>query len=223
MIDIQHITKQFSEGRGVLTVLQNLSFSIKPGEKVAIMGASGSGKTTLLQIIGGLDRTTSGSVRIDGQELSRLDSKSLAHFRNTSLGFIFQFHHLLSDFTALENVFIPGLIQKKNRKELEKRAKDLLKDVGLDKRFSHLPSELSGGERQRVALARALFNNPALILADEPTGNLDRENTRHFLEIVDTLNKKNRQTFLIATHDEEVADFMDYRLILENGSVVKRG
>lgn len=222
MIEVKNLTKSFREGSGLLTVLKNLSFTIHEGDKVAIMGASGSGKTTLLQILGGLDIPSSGSVVIGGAPIHIHKGKQLAQFRNKYLGYVFQFHHLLSDFSAIENVIIPGLIGRMKKSEAYERASELLNDVGLSHRLRHNPGTLSGGERQRVALARALFNNPALILADEPTGNLDKENTEHFLEIIDRLNSKNKQTFLIATHDDAVASEMDYTLILEDGNV-KRG
>lgn len=221
MLRIDSVTRRFSEGGSTLTVLEDLSFDIAPGSKVALMGASGAGKTTLLQIIGGLDHPTSGSVSIDGTYMNKLREKPLANFRNKNLGFIFQFHHLMSDFTALENVFMPGLIAGMKRPACHVKARNLLKEVGVNHRAKHHPGELSGGERQRVALARALFNDPALILADEPTGNLDRENREHFLDLVDKLNREKNQTFLIATHDDDVAAAMDYRLVLRDKKVYK--
>lgn len=223
MIQVTGLSKDFPEGNGFLSVLKDLSFTIHEGDKVAIMGASGSGKTTLLQILGGLDTPTKGAVVIDGAPLKMNSDKELAQFRNKYLGYVFQFHHLLSDFSAIENVIIPGMIAGLSKKEAMKRAADLLTEVGLSHRLNHNPGTLSGGERQRVALARALYNAPALVLADEPTGNLDKENTEHFLEIIDRLNKKNKQTFLIATHDDSVASEMDYTLVLEDGKVLKRG
>lgn len=221
MLKIDSITRTFEDAGEKLTVLENLSFDIEPGSKVALMGASGAGKTTLLQIIGGLDKPTSGTVSIDDTMMHNLSEKRTAKFRNNNLGFIFQFHHLMTDFTALENVYIPGLISGKSKAECQQRAMQLLKDVGVAHRAGHHPGELSGGERQRVALARALFNDPALILADEPTGNLDRENREHFLALVDRLNKEKGQTFLIATHDDDVAAAMDYRLVLRDKKVYK--
>lgn len=223
MIEVLNVTKRFREGSGYLTVLNDLSFTINEGDKVAIMGASGSGKTTLLQILGGLDIPSAGSVIIDRAPLNLHKGRELARFRNKYLGYVFQFHHLLSDFSAIENVIIPGLIAGMKKGDALKRAAQMLADVGLSHRLNHNQGTLSGGERQRVALARALFNKPALVLADEPTGNLDKENTEHFLEIIDTLNKKNKQTFLIATHDDAVASEMDYTLILEDGKILKRG
>ncbi len=221
MLTIENITRRFTEGDSTLTVLERLNFTIEPGTRAALMGASGSGKTTLLQIIGGLDRPTEGSVKINGTEIGKMSEKALAKFRSEQLGFIFQFHHLMSDFTAIENVYIPGLIAGKSKTFCEQRAMELLREVGVDHRAKHHPGELSGGERQRVALARALFNKPALILADEPTGNLDRENRQHFLDLVERLNRETGQTFLIATHDDDVASAMDYRLILEDKQITK--
>lgn len=221
MLSIENITRRFSEGDSLLTVLENLNFTIQPGTRAALMGASGSGKTTLLQIIGGLDQPSEGSVKIKGIEIGKMNQKDLAKFRSEQLGFIFQFHHLMSDFTAIENVYIPGLIAGKPKSECIDRAMELLREVGVDHRSKHHPGELSGGERQRVALARALFNKPALILADEPTGNLDRENRQHFLDLVARLNRETGQTFLIATHDEDVAAAMDYRLILNDKQITK--
>jgi len=221
MLTIENITRRFTEGDSTLTVLERLNFTIEPGTRAALMGASGSGKTTLLQIIGGLDRPTEGSVKIKGVEIGKMSEKALAKFRSEQLGFIFQFHHLMSDFTAIENVYIPGLIAGKSKTFCEQRAMELLREVGVDHRAKHHPGELSGGERQRVALARALFNKPALILADEPTGNLDRENRQHFLDLVERLNRETGQTFLIATHDDDVASAMDYRLILEDKQITK--
>lgn len=223
MVEVKDICRSFKESDGSeLEILKNISFTIQKGDKVALMGASGSGKTTLLQIIGGLDRQTSGEIWIDGNECGRLSSKELAKFRNETLGYIFQFHHLLSDFKAIENVAMPGIIGGMSRKEASERAKKYLEMVGLSERLEHHPAELSGGERQRVALARALFNSPSLLLADEPTGNLDSENSQHFLDIISDLNKNEGQTVLIATHDNRVADAMDYCLIIEDGVVVRR-
>ncbi len=221
MLKIDSITRQFNEGGSTLTVLENLSFEIEPGAKVALMGASGAGKTTLLQIIGGLDKPTMGEISMNNILMNKLSDKKMAKFRNDELGFIFQFHHLMTDFTALENAYMPGMIAGMKRTDCIERAKKLLEQVGVAHRGSHHPGELSGGERQRVALARALFNNPSLILADEPTGNLDRENRHAFLDLVDRLNSETNQTFLIATHDDEVASAMDYRLILDNKTVYK--
>ncbi len=221
MLKIDSITREFTEGGTTLTVLKDLTFAIEPGSKVALMGASGAGKTTLLQIIGGLDKPTSGTVSINETAMHHLKEKTMAEFRNKNLGFIFQFHHLMADFTALENVFMPGLISGMSKLSCKKKATSLLMEVGVNHRAKHHPGELSGGERQRVALARALFNDPALILADEPTGNLDRDNREHFLRLVDKLNREKKQTFLIATHDDDVAEAMDYKLILRDKQVYK--
>jgi len=187
---------------------------------VALVGVSGAGKTTLLQILGGLDRATSGSVEIAGRELSSMTPRQTAEFRNRSIGFVFQFHHLLPDFTALENVFIPGLIGGKERRECELRARELLEEFGLSRRLTHYPSELSGGERQRVALARAMYNKPDLVLADEPTGNLDRENSEQMLQMLIKANREFGQTFLVATHNQRIAEGMRRTLFLDDGKVV---
>lgn len=222
MLKVHEITRTFADAHKKLTVLDNLSCSVEKGDMVALMGASGSGKTTLLQIIGGLDQPTSGEIHIDDVDITNLIGDEQASFRNSDIGFVFQFHHLLPDFTAVENAMFPGIIAGVDRKECLERATALLSDVGLSDRLDHHPAELSGGERQRVALARALFNRPSLILADEPTGNLDKENTAHFLELIKEHNKKHNQTFIIATHDEEVARALDYRLELSQGTVTKK-
>ena len=221
MLKIESIVKTFVDAGESLTVLEDLSFSVEKGAKVALMGASGAGKTTLLQIIGGLDRPTAGKVAINDIEIHHLKEAPMASFRNENLGFIFQFHHLMSDFSAIENVMIPAMIGGVNRNNAYTKAQELLDIVGVAHRETHYPGELSGGERQRVALARALVNDPALILADEPTGNLDKENRLHFLELVNTLNREKGQTFLIATHDDDVANSMDYTLRLNDKKVYK--
>lgn len=223
MIQVQNITKTFKNEYEELTVLKDISFDINKGEKVALVGASGTGKTTLLQIIGGLDKPTNGKIIIDGQDINLLKEKELSNFRSQNIGFVFQFHHLLPDFTALENVMIPGLIAKINTKKAQQRAMELLDMAGLSERFEHRPAELSGGERQRVALARALFNEPNIILTDEPTGNLDFENTKLFLDTIFRISAVQNSIFLIATHDSFVADSLDYRIELQKGNVVKRG
>lgn len=222
MIEVQSITKTFKNEYEELHVLNDISFEINAGEKVALVGASGTGKTTLLQIIGGLDKPTDGKIIIDGQDINLLKEKELSVFRNKNIGFVFQFHHLLPDFTALENVMIPGLIAKVSQKKAEQRAKDLLEMAGLSERLEHRPAELSGGERQRVALARALFNEPNIILADEPTGNLDFDNTKLFLDTIFRISAVQNSIFLIATHDSFVADSLDYRLELQKGEVIKK-
>jgi len=184
IVEVQHLKKTYTDDAGKFDVLKDISFSIEKGEMVALLGISGAGKTTLLQILGGLDSFDAGSVKLCGMLIGGMSEKQLAVFRNKYIGFVYQFHHLLPDFTALENVIIPGLIMGKSRNECEKRAKELLGIFGLMQRTTHFPTELSGGERQRVALARALFNEPAILLADEPTGNLDRGTGRSFLNLL---------------------------------------
>lgn len=217
MVEVKELTKTFTDDSGPFDVLKKMDLTIERGEMVSLVGASGAGKTTLLQILGGLDRPTSGKVTIDGDELLTLKAKKLAKFRAEKIGFVYQFHHLLPDFTAIENVFLPGMIAGKKRVECIPRAKELLDIMGLSNRTSHHPSELSGGERQRVALARALFNKPALLLADEPTGNLDTENSLHMLELIKKTNKELEQTYLIATHNEHLAEAMDRSIHIVDG------
>ena len=223
MIKVQNITKTFKTEYEELTVLKDISFEVSAGEKIALVGASGTGKTTLLQIIGGLDKPTGGEIIIDGQNINLLKEKELSHFRSQNIGFVFQFHHLLPDFNALENVMVPGLIAKMPQKNVERRAEELLEMAGLSQRLRHRPAELSGGERQRVALARALFNEPNIILADEPTGNLDFDNTKLFIDTIFRISAVQNSIFLVATHDIFVADSLDYRLELQKGTVEKKG
>lgn len=215
MIEIKDITKNF----GDLQVLRGVNMRIDKGEVVSIVGASGAGKTTLLQIIGTLDRPTAGSVCFDGKELSSMNDRQLATFRNRHIGFVFQFHQLLPEFTALENVVIPALIAGRGRSEAEKEALELLKVMGLGERASHKPSELSGGENQRVAVARALINRPSLILADEPSGSLDSKNKQELHRLFFDLRDRFGQTFLIVTHDEELAAMTDRTIRMVDGVV----
>ncbi|MDG5815750.1 ABC transporter ATP-binding protein [Chitinispirillales bacterium ANBcel5] len=219
MVKVTNVRKKFSDDAGEFDVLKNVSFSIKRGEMVSLVGISGAGKTTLLQILGGLDRATEGTVCVGGKVLGELSGKELALFRNRQIGFVFQFHHLLPDFTAAENLFIPGLISGNGKKECMKRADELLDAFGLGHRKGHYPAELSGGERQRVALARAMFNKPALVLADEPTGNLDRANGELLLELFEKANKEFEQTFLIATHNNRLSQGLDRVLYLDDGNI----
>jgi lipoprotein-releasing system ATP-binding protein len=219
-VAVQHLRKTFTDDAGKFDVLKDMSFTVDKGEMVALLGISGAGKTTLLQILGGLDKSTSGDASVEGKSLGRMSMRELAAFRNRKIGFVFQFHHLLPDFTALENATIPGLIAGKSRKECEERAKHLLSIFGLDRRFSHFPTELSGGERQRAALARALVNDPALVLADEPTGNLDRGNGEMLLNYFHKANAELQQTFLIATHNSQLTAGMHRIINLEDGNIV---
>jgi lipoprotein-releasing system ATP-binding protein len=219
MVDVKNLHKEFKDDFGKFDVLTDVSFSLERGEMVALVGQSGAGKTTLLQILGGLDTFSSGSVAILGTPLLGRTDKELAVFRNQNIGFVFQFHHLLPDFTALENAIIPGLIAKRNRVACEKKALELFEIFGLTKRRTHFPAELSGGERQRVALARALINDPALVLADEPTGNLDKKNGAILLEYFIKANQTLNQTFLIATHNSQLTNGLKRCIFLEDGII----
>jgi lipoprotein-releasing system ATP-binding protein len=205
---------------GNLKVLKGINIAIKDGEVVSIVGASGAGKTTLLQIIGTLLKQDGGSVTINGIDPSGLKEEKLAAFRNTGIGFVFQFHHLLPEFTALENVCIPAFIKLEKKNKAEERAKEILSFLGLANRLSHKPGELSGGEQQRVAVARALINNPMVILADEPSGNLDSKNKKELHELFFQLREKYNQTFVIVTHDKELSEMSDRKIVLADGLVV---
>ena len=216
MIDIKDVRKSF----GNLNVLKGITLHIDKGEVVSIVGPSGAGKTTLLQIIGTLDKADSGEICIDGKEISRMSKKQLSVFRNTHIGFVFQFHQLLPEFTALENIMIPAYIAGKSRSEAKKRAMELLDFMGLTDRATHKPNELSGGEKQRVAVARALVNNPAVILADEPSGSLDSKNKAELHQLFFDLRDKFGQTFVIVTHDEELASITDRTIHLRDGVII---
>lgn len=205
---------------GTLPVLRGINLQISRSEIVSIVGASGAGKTTLLTILGTLDRADGGMLNIDGQDISQLNTKQLAAFRNKRIGFVFQFHHLLPEFTALENVCIPAFIAKTPKAEAETRAKELLSLLGLADRITHKPSELSGGEQQRVAVARALINNPAVVFADEPSGNLDSATSKSLHELFFQLRKDLGQTFVIVTHNEELAAMADRKLTIKDGVVI---
>ena len=215
MIQLNNIHKSF----GSLEVLKGIDLEIAKGEVVSIVGPSGAGKTTLLQIMGTLDRADSGQVIINDTDISRLGQKSLARFRNRQIGFVFQFHQLLPEFTALENVMIPGLIGGRSRKDTRQRALQLLDFMGLNERADHKPSELSGGEKQRVAVARALINEPAVILADEPSGSLDSANKAELHRLFFDLRDRLGQTFVIVTHDEELARTTDRTIHLRDGKI----
>ncbi|KNE86025.1 lipoprotein-releasing ABC transporter ATP-binding protein LolD [Aggregatibacter aphrophilus] len=217
LLSSQNISKFYQEGNQQTEVLKQVSFSMQPGELVAIVGSSGSGKSTLLHTLGGLDQPNSGEVFINGQSLQKMTPNALAKLRNQYLGFVYQFHHLMADFTALENVMMPMLIGRQNKGEAQSRAEQMLSAVGLQHRISHRPSALSGGERQRVAIARALVNNPALVLADEPTGNLDHKTTESIFELIQQLNQEKQIAFLLVTHDLSLAEKLNRRLIMQDG------
>lgn len=215
MIEIKNLTKSF----GNLQVLKGVNLSISRGEVTSIVGASGAGKTTLLQLVGALDKPSSGTISFDGKELSGMSSKQLAAFRNKHIGFVFQFHQLLPEFTALENIIIPAMIAGRSRSDAEKDAMELLTLMGLKERATHKPSELSGGENQRVAVARALINRPSLVLADEPSGSLDSHNKEELHKLFFELRDKFGQTFLIVTHDEKLASLTDRTIRMVDGVV----
>ena len=219
MIEIKGVTKSFAS----LQVLKGIDLCIEKGEIVSIVGPSGAGKTTLLQILGTLDKPDSGSVVVDGIETSTLSTNKLSEFRNTHLGFVFQFHQLLPEFTAIENIMIPAYIAGMKPKEARSRAEELLAFMGLSDRATHKPNELSGGEKQRVAVARALMNNPAVILADEPSGSLDSKNKEELHKLFFELRDKFGQTFVIVTHDETLATLTDRTIHLKDGRIVGEG
>ena len=215
MIQATGITKRF----GDLDVLKGVDLHVATGEVVSIVGASGAGKTTLLQILGTLEKADGGSLRINGEEVTKLGSKALSAFRNKHIGFVFQFHHLLPEFTALENVMMPGLIAGKSQSECRPRAEELLTRLNVIARKEHKPNQLSGGEQQRVAVSRALFNNPSVVLADEPSGNLDSAHAKELHQLFFDLRKELGQTFVIVTHNEELADMADRRLVIRDGVI----
>jgi lipoprotein-releasing system ATP-binding protein len=216
MIRVENIVKSYGE----LTVLKGVNIEIPVEKVIAIVGPSGAGKTTLLQIMGTLSKPDSGNIYIDNVNLSQLNDKNLATFRNQNIGFVFQFHHLLPEFTALENVCIPAYIAREPKDKVETRAKDLLSFLGLSDRMDHKPAELSGGEQQRVAVARALINQPKVILADEPSGNLDSKNKEELHQLFFTLRDQFKQTFVVVTHDKELAGMADIQLTMNDGRFV---
>ena len=215
MIQIERLTKKF----GDLQVLKGVDLTIEKGEVISIVGSSGAGKTTLLQLIGTLDKPTSGTIRFNGEDLGRLSSKRLAAFRNRHIGFVFQFHQLLPEFTALENIVIPALIAGRKKTEAEAEAMQLLQVMGLEERAHHKPAEMSGGENQRIAVARALINKPDVILADEPSGSLDSKNKEELHKLFFELRDKFGQTFIIVTHDETLASLTDRTIRMVDGTI----
>ncbi|MCP1437305.1 lipoprotein-releasing system ATP-binding protein [Erwinia persicina] len=217
LLQCDNLCKRYQEGSVQTDVLRNVSFSVAPGEMMAIVGSSGSGKSTLMHLLGGLDTPTSGDVVFNGKSLNGMSSSAKAELRNRELGFIYQFHHLLPDFSALENVAMPLLIGKASKAQAEAKAIDMLRAVGLEKRAAHRPSELSGGERQRVAIARALVNNPRLVLADEPTGNLDARNADAIFDLLGELNVRQGTAFLVVTHDLHLAKRLNRQMEMRDG------
>jgi lipoprotein-releasing system ATP-binding protein len=216
----RQLDKTFGDGDVVLHILQGIDFTINSGERIAIMGASGSGKSTLLHLLGGLDEPSGGEISMAGKSLNSLSPVQLGRLRNKTLGFVYQFHHLLPEFTALENVAMPLLVRGTRPAEAKQQASDLLDRVGLLARLSHKPGEMSGGERQRAAIARALVTRPACMLADEPTGNLDRHNAELAFELMLELNRELGTSLLVATHDPLIADHMDRVVHLQDGKLV---
>lgn len=221
MLQVNKITKSFHDGtEHELHVLRNVSFSLEKSEMIAVIGSSGSGKTTMLNILGGLDEPTSGQVDINGQDVHKLSEKQRCKVRNQSFGFIYQFHHLLPEFTALENVAMPLLINGGNAASAINSAKKILAEVGLAQRTHHKPGELSGGERQRAAIARALIQQPECIFADEPTGNLDRKNAEQVIDLIINLNREYGTSLVMVTHDLKIAERMDRIYTLEDGHLI---
>lgn len=217
IIKCENVCKTFTEGPLSVEVLKGIGLTVKPGEQLAIMGSSGSGKSTLLHLLGGLDNCTSGTVSINGQNLTNLDETAKGKLRNKYLGFVYQFHHLLPEFTALENVAMPLLIRGDSPAAAKEKSSVMLEKVGLAKRIQHKPGELSGGERQRTAIARALVTNPLCVLADEPTGNLDNKTAHTIYELMLSLNQELGTSILMVTHDAELADHMERILVLDDG------
>jgi lipoprotein-releasing system ATP-binding protein len=219
VLSCSRISKSYRQGRNIITVLENVDLNIKAAERIAIVGTSGSGKTTLLNLLGGLDLPTSGNVTVAGKNLNNINDSERGLLRNEYLGFVFQFHHLLGEFTALENVAMPLFINGRSPQEAAASAEVMLERVGLGSRFSHKPSELSGGERQRVAIARALVNSPKCVLLDEPTGNLDKFTAGEIQSLLIDLNDSFDTSFIVVTHDELMANSMHRKLVLEGGTL----
>ena len=222
ILKLENIEKNYSETNQELHIIRNLNLTVEEGEFISILGRSGSGKSTLLNIIGLLDRADGGKIYIGEQEVETLSESEKDRIKNQMLGFVFQFHYLLPEFTALENVMLPALLNNFSKKsEIEKRAKELLEKVGLGERVNHKPSQLSGGEKQRVAIARALINSPKILLADEPTGNLDEETSEMIFKILKDINKNEKQTIIVVTHSKDLAEISDKQLYLKKGVLVE--
>lgn len=222
ILKLENVEKKYSGGVEELHIINDLTFSVEEGEFISILGRSGSGKSTLLNIMGLLDKVDGGKIFIDGQEVDKLSEEERDRIKNQMIGFVFQFHYLLPEFTALENVMLPALLNNfSERAEVEKRAKELLDKVGLSARENHKPSQLSGGEKQRVAIARALINSPKILLADEPTGNLDEETSEMIFKILKDINKNEKQTIIVVTHSKDLAEISDKQLYLKKGILVE--
>lgn len=222
ILKLENMEKKYSGGVEELHIINDLTFSVEEGEFISILGRSGSGKSTLLNIMGLLDKVDGGKIFIDGQEVDKLSEEERDRIKNQMIGFVFQFHYLLPEFTALENVMLPALLNNfSERAEVEKRAKELLDKVGLSARENHKPSQLSGGEKQRVAIARALINSPKILLADEPTGNLDEETSEMIFKILKDINKNEKQTIIVVTHSKDLAEISDKQLYLKKGILVE--
>ncbi|WP_392551337.1 lipoprotein-releasing ABC transporter ATP-binding protein LolD [Orbus wheelerorum] len=219
LISTTNLSKSYQDGKAIIEVLKDVSFSINPKSMTSIIGSSGSGKSTLLHILGGLDKPTSGEVIFKSQALNRLSEVQKAALRNKEIGFVYQFHHLLADFSALENIAMPLLIAGVKSKEAEQRAFEMLKSVNLSHRAKHRPSELSGGERQRIAIGRALINRPSIVMADEPTGNLDQSTAETIFELLIDLNQQHGTAFLVVTHDLALAKKMDQQYSMSQGAL----
>ncbi|MCX8093911.1 MAG: ABC transporter ATP-binding protein [Candidatus Goldbacteria bacterium] len=216
---VREIRKSFITGKNQLNVLKNINFEVNKGELLMLVGPSGAGKSTLLSIMGGISRPTTGKIILDDTDIYNLDDDKIASLRNKKMGFIFQFHHLLPEFSALENVIIPALINDMRKRDAIEKAKKILITLGLGGRLNHRPSELSGGEQQRVAIARAIINDPDIVFADEPTGNLDKQNAELIHKIIVDLNKNFHQTFVIVTHNEKLASFGDRVIYIDDGEI----
>jgi lipoprotein-releasing system ATP-binding protein len=220
VIECEHVSKTYDDGHLQVSVLEDLHFNVRRGQSISIVGASGSGKSTLLHLLGGLDTPSGGTIRLMGQDITQLSQKAVGQMRNQYLGFVYQFHHLLPEFSALENVMMPLLIGRMSKAQAEEQAKAMLDKVGLSQRMAHRPSELSGGERQRAAIARAMVTHPACILADEPTGNLDRKNAGNVLDIMLDLQRELDTSLVVVTHDEELASRFDDVLTVKDGRLL---
>jgi len=221
VLSCSHLAKSYTDAHSTLHVLRDIDLTIRQGEQIAIMGASGSGKSTLLHLLGGLDTPTGGQIRIDGTPIERLNAVKLGRLRNRALGFIYQFHHLLPEFTALENVAMPLLVRGVSAAKASDEAARMLDRVGLSGRLTHKPGELSGGERQRAAVARALVARPVCVLADEPTGNLDRKNADQVYDLMLELNREFSTSYLVVTHDPQIAERMDRIMVLNDGYIAE--